>query len=265
MRCRRASQNGFSALTTPAPCVQRLPAPPASVTTATAPAASASSPMLRKFASHISPCVKDIFRRNILNLAGDGQSILRESDVSGPQLGLDPLMLDRIESVLIRAATPESPLAPFAAVDSRQEPVEEARARGPVRPARHAKDALNRSRSAALACRNQPLIFSQQAGQHKVVVAVGQNRIVAGQQLGKRAALVDGEVVDHRLHRKRHAAGKLSADLAHQFAQDVSAPPAFRSGSKMKPMPPPDMPPSIQKPQKSSPNSARTSRISVSV
>ncbi len=30
-------------------------------------------------------------------------------------------------------------------------------------------------------------------------------------------------------------------------------------------MPPPDMPPSIQKPQKSSPNSARTRRMSVSV
>ena len=38
VRCRPPSlQNGFSALTTPAPWVQRLPAPPASETTATAP------------------------------------------------------------------------------------------------------------------------------------------------------------------------------------------------------------------------------------
>jgi hypothetical protein len=33
----------------------------------------------------------------------------------------------------------------------------------------------------------------------------------------------------------------------------------------MKPMPPPDMPPSIQKPQKSSPKCAGTRAISVSV
>src|ERR1039458_2716980 len=39
---------------------------------------------------------------------------------------------------------------------------------------------------------------------------------------------------------------------------------AFCSGAKIKPIPPPDMPPSIQKPQKSSPNSARTRAISVS-
>ena len=33
---------------------------------------------------------------------------------------------------------------------------------------------------------------------------------------------------------------------------------ALRAGAKMKPIPPPDMPPSIQKPQKSAPNSAET-------
>ena len=40
---------------------------------------------------------------------------------------------------------------------------------------------------------------------------------------------------------------------------------ALRFGSTMKPMPPPDMPPSIQKPQKSAPNSARTDAMSDSV
>ena len=40
---------------------------------------------------------------------------------------------------------------------------------------------------------------------------------------------------------------------------------AFRCGAKMKPMPPPLMPPSIQKPQKSPPNSARTLSMSRSV
>src|SRR5712691_357629 len=40
---------------------------------------------------------------------------------------------------------------------------------------------------------------------------------------------------------------------------------ALWTGSKMKPMPPPAMPPSIQKPQKSFLNSSRTRRMSVSV
>ena|ERR1039458_1233174 len=44
--------------------------------------------------------VEDFLRRNILDLAGDWQSILSESDVSGTQLSLDPFMLDWIEAVL---------------------------------------------------------------------------------------------------------------------------------------------------------------------
>src|ERR1044071_792400 len=40
---------------------------------------------------------------------------------------------------------------------------------------------------------------------------------------------------------------------------------ALRWGAKIKPMPPPDIPPSIQKPQKSAPNSARVAAISASV
>ena len=47
VRCRPASlQNGCRALTTPAPCVQRLPAPAASVTTATSPFFSAAEARL---------------------------------------------------------------------------------------------------------------------------------------------------------------------------------------------------------------------------
>ena len=40
---------------------------------------------------------------------------------------------------------------------------------------------------------------------------------------------------------------------------------AFTAGANIKPMPPPAIPPSIQKPQKSSPNSARVCAITRSV
>ena len=39
----------------------------------------------------------------------------------------------------------------------------------------------------------------------------------------------------------------------------------FRSGATMNPLPPPDIPPSIQKPQKSGPKRVRTAAISDSV
>ena len=52
MRCRPASlQKGCRAFTTPAPCVQRLPAPAASVTTATSPLRSEVIPSSRRCSS----------------------------------------------------------------------------------------------------------------------------------------------------------------------------------------------------------------------
>ena len=72
---------------------------------------------------------------------------------------------------------------------------------------------------ASFARREQPLILAQQSRQHNVVVAVGQRRLAACLQLRECSALIDREIVDHRLHRKRHAACESSAHFAHQIAE----------------------------------------------
>ena len=98
LRCRPPSlQNGLSALTTPAPLVQRLPTPPASETTATRPSASACMPVAiargnRRGIEHVAGC--DIF-----DAAGGRQAVLRQADAAGAQVGLDLLVLHAVEAV----------------------------------------------------------------------------------------------------------------------------------------------------------------------
>jgi hypothetical protein len=110
----------------------------------------------------------------------------------------------------------------------------------------------------------QARLGAQQGGYGERVVAGRHQRGGPAQQIGVGAALVDGEVVDHGLHGERH--GALQARLvSRMMAARRSSARGFTAGSKMKPMPPPDMPPSIQKPQKPAPISSRARRISVSV
>jgi hypothetical protein len=76
-----------------------------------------------------------------------------------------------------------------------------------------------------------------------------QERRVPAQQVGPGAALIDGEIIDHRLHGEGQGVLEFALGGGHDFLQALlRAGLAFRA--KMKPMPPPDMPPSIQKPQK---------------
>ena len=92
-------QKGFSALTMPAPLVQRLPAPPANETTATIPAASASLPISWYFGS--TPPVESnrSSRLDVGDAAGDGKAILRQSHAAVAQVRLDLLMLHAVKSV----------------------------------------------------------------------------------------------------------------------------------------------------------------------
>src|SRR6516225_9305383 len=75
LRCRPPSlQNGLSALTAPAPLVQRLPA------------------------ERAMPGIQ-LVRRGILNTARDWQAILREANAARTQVGLDLLVLHAVEPV----------------------------------------------------------------------------------------------------------------------------------------------------------------------
>ena len=92
-------QKGFSALTMPAPFVQRLPAPPANETTATIPAASASLPISMVLGRDHLGGIKQILGAGVGDAAGDGKAILRQSHAAIAQVRLDLLMLDAIESM----------------------------------------------------------------------------------------------------------------------------------------------------------------------
>ena len=50
----------------------------------------------------------------------------------------------------------------------------------------------------------QPRLRAQQRRHRQRVIARRHQRVAAAQQLGRGAALVDGEIVDHRLHGERH-------------------------------------------------------------
>ena len=84
------------------------------------------------------------------------------------------------------------------------------------------------------------------------------------EQLGEGAAGVDPEVVDDRLHRERQ--GVVEPALTRLMIAAISSRNAsWRCGATKNAMPPPDIPPSIRKPQKSSPSAAFASRMIDSV
>ncbi len=100
LRCLPPSrQKGLRALTTPAPFVQRLPAPPANETTATIPAASASLPISWYFGAASLGGIKEIVRANVGDPAAGGKTILRQAHAAAAQVRLDLLMLHAIEPV----------------------------------------------------------------------------------------------------------------------------------------------------------------------
>ncbi len=65
------------------------------------------------------------------------------------------------------------------------------------------------------------LFVAQQPRQRQRVVAGGHQRLVAAAQFGPGAALVDGKVVDDRIHRKGHGAFQLALGRAHHRHQPI--------------------------------------------
>ena len=94
-------QKGCRALTTPAPRVQRLPAPPAKASTATSPPAKAASPARWSAASTAVGCmrVQHVAAGHVFDDRVGRQAILGQADPSGPQIGADLLVQFGIEAV----------------------------------------------------------------------------------------------------------------------------------------------------------------------
>src|SRR5579872_1729511 len=73
----------------------------------------------------------------------------------------------------------------------------------------------------ALRGRQRSLILAKDRWKSQVIILIRQNRALPGEEVGKRAALVDCEIVDHRFHSERHAARQSPADREHQRAQII--------------------------------------------
>ena len=210
-------QKGFSALTTPAPFVQRLPAPPANETTATIPAASASLPISWYFGSDTIGGVKEIFGANVGDPAADGKAILRQPHAAAAQVRLDLLMLHAIKSM------------------SFEERVEALRAVGFLRALRDEvlEDVLHHPLEFrhgvagggeafelnAAHGRKQAGFHAQKRGHGHLVIARRHQRRVAFEEHGLRALFVDGEIVDHRFHGEGHRMFHLPLGVAHDGLQ----------------------------------------------
>ena len=193
---RRVCRNGLSALTAPAPFVQRLPTPPARVTTATRPSASACMPS-------VAMAGIEFIRHGIFDVAGDRQAILRETNAAGMQIGLDLLVLHAIEPVGFEQCFERQRRGPSAPVlRARQQVVEEIvhHAGEIVRGAAGGGEAFELG---AASGGEVARFGTQKRGHGKRVVAGGHQGVFAAEQRGLRAAFIDGEIVDHRLHGER--------------------------------------------------------------
>ena len=104
-------QKGCRALTTPAPWVQRLPAPPARASTATSPSARAAAPRRRHCRRRLraGPAVDHVAAADVLDHGAGRQAVLGQPDPARPQVGADLLVQFRIEAVLVEQALQARP------------------------------------------------------------------------------------------------------------------------------------------------------------
>ncbi len=209
LRCRPPSlQNGLSALTTPAPLVQRLPTPPASVTTATRPSASASHARARDAGRRERPA------SGILDMAGHRQPVLRQPDAAGTQFALDLLVLHAVEPVRFEQRFQALRAAGLRILRPRQQVIEEI--------VHHAGEFVHAAAGGGEAFQlrapggGEIARFGAQQRRHgQGVITGGHEGARAGEDPRLGAALVDGEIVDHRLHGERHAMLHDALGLAH--------------------------------------------------
>ena len=67
----------------------------------------------------------------------------------------------------------------------------------------------------------RPHFLAEPAGDHQPIVGRRHHRPRAGQQVRPRAALVDGQVVDHGFHGKGQGGGEFAFGLAHGFLEQL--------------------------------------------
>ena len=159
--------------------------------------------------------VHDIARRHILDRGAHRQPVLRQADAPAAQVGADLLVLHAVEAVGVEQRR-ERLLAAILAVALRQQAVEERLHHAGQRRLRACGCAKGIQLGAAEGgeC---ALFVAQQARHRQRIVAGGHERLLPREQLRPRAALVDGKVVDDRVHGKGHGTLQFALGRAHHL------------------------------------------------
>ena len=270
MRCTPPSfANGWSALTTPAPCVQRLPdaGGVGDHGDLAAPQRGLAGPNQRRSQARLlelTAAAEDLRRR--------ARPRSPSSRAAGSSRGRCGRRADRRESARAARGRIRSRRAAHRGAGPRVRPL---RRRAAASRSSAGSDAANAGsrRAARVNCwrsvrsRGERSRGSRRStpGSGVLVVLDRQQRVGAGEQRRHRAVLVDREIVDDGIHRERQRGVQLALRGQHDLGERGLPFGAARSGRTTNPMPPPDMPPSIQNPQKSSPNAARVRSMSRSV
>ena len=207
--------------------------------------------------------MEDVGGLDIRRSAAGGKAVLRQADAAGAQVGADLLVLHAVEAVAIEQLGQAAAFARRRLRLLGQQRVEKVSAPWRRIRARWRRAALKRS-SSALRAGSRRGVGAQQRRDGESVVAGGHQRAVAGEQVGPGAALVDGEIVDHRVHGEGQGVLPVRAWSRAMMALQALLRAPRVADANMNPMPPPAMPPSIQNPWKL-PHFARARLTRVSV
>src|SRR5674476_1080410 len=156
----------------------------------------------------------EFVRSGIFDAAADRQAILRQANAAGTQIGLDPLMLHAVEPVGFEQCFQAQSAAGLLILRARQQVIEEI--------VHHAGEVFQGAAGGGEAFQfraasgGEVARFGAQKRRHgQRVITGGHEGVGAGEYPGLGAALIDGEVVDHRFHGERHRVLHGALGLAH--------------------------------------------------
>ena len=158
--------------------------------------------------------IQEIVRAGVFDAAARRKAVLRQADAAAAQVGLDLLVLHAVEPVSFQKALEALRPVGFLLLAARQQVVEQVLDHAGEfrhRAARRGEPVQLRAAHG----RKQARFRAQQRGHGQRVVVGRHERTVAAKKRRLGAALVDGEIVYHRLHGERDGVLHLALGLAH--------------------------------------------------
>jgi len=159
----------------------------------------------------------DVTRLYVANLAGHRQPILGEANEAGAQVAPDLFVLEAVKAVLLEEAL-QVRFTLLGCLRARQQGVhQQAHRRSELRPRAHRMGKEIQLGAPARGKRMAALF--DQAGQRERIVRPGEHCPIPFQQAGHAALLIDGKVIDHRVHGKGQGMLQAAFFTAHHLQQ----------------------------------------------